>query len=92
MNKQKMTQITQRIGLASATIGASLLALASTAHAQVTYSATDANTAASTVVAGVLTFFWANVTPVLEIAAAIGIVLTVVMFIMRKVGGKKRLR
>lgn len=63
-----------------------------TVHAQVTYSATDANTALSTTVTNLLSFFWANFTGVMGFAIVIGIVITFVVFLARRVGGRKKMR
>jgi len=62
------------------------------AHAQVTFSATAPQAALTNSIDGSLDFFWDNATGVLVTVAAIGIVLTLAMMVIRKLGGKKRAR
>jgi len=71
-------------------VGAFATAVAT--HAQVTFSATAPQAALTSTVDGSLDFFWDNAPGVLITVAAIGIVLTLALMVIRKLGGKKRAR
>lgn len=66
-----------------------LMAFGSNVHAQVTYSATDANTAISTASSGMLTFFWANLTPILEIVAVVAILVGLFAYLVGRLKRRK---
>jgi len=81
-----------KLKIASALSALGTLALAAATHAQVTFSATAPQAALTNSIDGSLDFFWDNATGVLVTVAAIGIVLTLAMMVIRKLGGKKRAR